>query len=367
MAEQHPCRSCFLTLSENQRVCPNCGTANPYYNPAAKRVAAANQSKVRSAAGSHHREATPGKCEYCDSVIYSDDKVCPYCGAPNPNFVVHADEKDTVTRSNAEREHGTENASTGKCPYCGATVRSNERYCRSCGSENPHFIEDTARVIIHPRTIEELKEYCAERNMPLLRMRFFIGEDYRGPKAFGIFKDAAGRVTVYKNKDNGSRAIRYQGIDEKYAVNEIFQKLLEECRSRGINPDQSLNAAYANNGYRPQQTGNNYSRTGQSGGKNSKRASAGSIVKLIVLIIVMMVLSRIFFSACGYCLSTGCSDFGSGSSGGYDSGYSWDSGGSDWSSDYSWDSGSSSWDSWDSGSDSWDSWDSGGSDWGSDW
>ena len=148
MAEQHPCRSCFLTLSENQRVCPNCGTANPYYNPAAKRVAAANQSKVRSAAGSHHREATPGKCEYCDSVIYSDDKVCPYCGAPNPNFVVHADEKDTVTRSNAEREHGTENASTGKCPYCGATVRSNERYCRSCGSENPHFIEDTARVII---------------------------------------------------------------------------------------------------------------------------------------------------------------------------------------------------------------------------
>ena len=140
------------------------------------------------------------------------------------------------------------------------------------------------------------------------------------------------------------RKTRYCLVDDAHAFEvdfypgwadkAILQAEVNDPNAEGINPDQSLNAAYANNGYRPQQTGNNYSRTGQSGGKNSKRASAGSIVKLIVLIIVMMVLSRIFFSACGYCLSTGCSDFGSGSSGGYDSGYSWDSGGSDWGSDW---------------------------------
>ena len=90
-----------------------------------------------------------------------------------------------------------------------------------------------------PQTIEELKEYCAERGMPLLKMRFFIGEDYRNPKAFGIYRDG-NNVVVYKNKADGQRAIRYQGPDEKYAVSEIFAKLLEECHNRGIYPDGKL-------------------------------------------------------------------------------------------------------------------------------
>lgn len=127
-------------------------------------------------------------------------------------------------------------ASTGKCEYCGSTVASNEQTCPSCGAPNPNFVADTPRQIFLPKTIEELKEYCAERGMPLLRMRFFIGEDYREPKAFGIYKDGD-RFIVYKNKSDGSRAIRYQGPDEAYAVNEIFQKLLSECHNRGIYPD----------------------------------------------------------------------------------------------------------------------------------
>ena len=127
-------------------------------------------------------------------------------------------------------------ASTSKCPYCGSTVRSDEKKCPSCGAENRQYVADTPRTIFNPKTIDELKEYCAERGMPLLRMRFFIGEDYKKPKAFGIYRDGRD-VVVYKNKADGSRAIRYRGPDEEHAVSEIFLKLLDECHNRGIYPD----------------------------------------------------------------------------------------------------------------------------------
>ena len=126
--------------------------------------------------------------------------------------------------------------STGKCPYCGSVVKSNEEKCRSCGAANENYVAETVRTVFLPKTIDELKEYCAERGMPLLRMRFFIGEDYKEPKAFGIYRDGDNFV-VYKNKADGSRAVRYRGKDEEYAVNEIFAKLLEECHNRGIYPD----------------------------------------------------------------------------------------------------------------------------------
>ena len=127
-------------------------------------------------------------------------------------------------------------ASTSKCPFCGAPVRSDERQCPQCGGENEQYVPVSERTVFLPKTIGELKEYCAERGMPLLRMRFFIGEDYRKPKAFGIYRDGD-RFVVYKNKADGSRAIRYQGPDEAFAVNELFMKLLDECHKRGIYPD----------------------------------------------------------------------------------------------------------------------------------
>ena len=126
--------------------------------------------------------------------------------------------------------------STGKCEYCGATLLSSDRQCPQCGAPNPNYVEEMKRTVFLPKTIEELKEYCAERGMPLLRMRFFIGEDFKEPKAFGIYRDGD-EVVVYKNKANGQRAVRYRGPDEEHAVQELFQKLLEECHNRGIYPD----------------------------------------------------------------------------------------------------------------------------------
>ena len=129
--------------------------------------------------------------------------------------------------------------STNQCKYCGSTISSSDKHCPSCGAPNEGYVADTERQIFLPKTIDELKEYCAERGMPLLKMRFFIGEDYRKPKAFGIYQDGSDFI-VYKNKANGQRAIRYQGQDEAFAVSELFAKLLEECHNRGIYPDGKL-------------------------------------------------------------------------------------------------------------------------------
>ena len=127
-------------------------------------------------------------------------------------------------------------ASTGKCEFCGSTLLSSERTCSQCGASNANYVEDTPRTVFLPKTIDELKEYCAERGMPLARMRFFIDEDFREPRAFGIYRDGDTFV-VYKNKSDGSRSVRYHGPDEAYAVGELFHKLLEECHNRGIYPD----------------------------------------------------------------------------------------------------------------------------------
>ena len=83
-----------------------------------------------------------------------------------------------------------------------------------------------------PQTIEELKAFCAEKGMPLEKMRFFIGENIQEPKAFGIYRYENDRFVVYKNKADGSRAVRYSGPDEAYAVRELYLKLKSEVDLR---------------------------------------------------------------------------------------------------------------------------------------
>ena len=138
-----------------------------------------------------------------------------------------------------------------KCDYCGTFINDTDEKCPNCGAPNDHLARSAKGV---PKTIEELKAFCEARNLPLDKMRFFIGENYQGARAFGIYKDEDGHFVVYKNKSDGSRAVRYQGYDEAYAVNEIYQKLHSEVvkqreykassasssqptrRSSGVNP-----------------------------------------------------------------------------------------------------------------------------------
>lgn len=111
-----------------------------------------------------------------------------------------------------------------KCNYCDNYFEDTLEKCPYCSAPNEH-IRRTANKL--PKTIDELKEYCRVNNVPVDKMRFHIGENYKGAKAYGIYRDGD-EVIVYKNKADGTRAVRYSGKDEAYAVNEIFQKMRAE-------------------------------------------------------------------------------------------------------------------------------------------
>ena len=73
---------------------------------------------------------------------------------------------------------------------------------------------------------------------------FFIGIDYRQPRAFGIYQ-AGNEFIVYKNKADGTRAVRYQGTDEAYAVNELYLKLKDEILNQKAHQQKHTNEDFA--------------------------------------------------------------------------------------------------------------------------
>ena len=120
-----------------------------------------------------------------------------------------------------------------KCDWCGQWINDFDQTCPNCGGVNQHYTRQANDV---PKTIEELKAWAAEKKLPLGEMRTFIGEDYRGARAFGIYKDEkTGKFIVYKNKADGSRAVRYEGTDEAYAVNELYMKMKERVAEQKAN------------------------------------------------------------------------------------------------------------------------------------
>ncbi len=124
-----------------------------------------------------------------------------------------------------------------KCDYCQQLVDETEKSCPNCGAPMPTA---NRTAIEQPKTIAELQQWYKERNLPPENVtRFFIGKDVREARAFGIYKNSNGDFVVYKNKADGSRAIRYQGADEEYAVNEIYQKLKAEISNQKSHNTQS--------------------------------------------------------------------------------------------------------------------------------
>lgn len=122
-----------------------------------------------------------------------------------------------------------------KCEYCGAYINDTDAMCPHCGAVNDNVMRSADGI---PKTIGELKAYAVQNHLPLEQMRFFIGEDYRGARAFGIYEEN-GIYTVYKNKADGTRVIRYHGTDEAYAVNELYQKMHAEIMMRKQQHTQS--------------------------------------------------------------------------------------------------------------------------------
>ena len=133
-----------------------------------------------------------------------------------------------------------------KCEHCGAEISDLDVKCPYCRGENIYYkkeIVSTYNDNTVPRTIEELKQWYIDMNLPdEIVTRFFIGKNYKHPKAFGIYKDEkTENFIVYKNKGNGERAIRYNGKDEAYAVNELYKKLKDEIYNQKHNNNGSEN------------------------------------------------------------------------------------------------------------------------------
>lgn len=114
-----------------------------------------------------------------------------------------------------------------KCEYCGNQISDTSAKCPVCGGVN-RFVNRSVKD--QPLTIDEFKEWYKSKGLPPYEVtRFFIGVDYKEPKAFGIYKDTVTeKVTVYMNASNGERKVRYEGFDEAYGVNELFQRLKQE-------------------------------------------------------------------------------------------------------------------------------------------
>lgn len=85
---------------------------------------------------------------------------------------------------------------------------------------------------------------------------------------------------VYKNKDDGSRAIRYRGKDEAYAVNELYLKLKSEVTLRRTTDMRST----------PQPTGSSFTRPSPV----RKTARRMGCVYILIIFITMLMLQSTF-------------------------------------------------------------------------
>lgn len=135
-----------------------------------------------------------------------------------------------------------------KCNYCSASFDDYLAECPYCGAPNEGVVRT---VSDQPLTIEQLQDWYKSKGLPPYETtRFFIGIDYKQPRAFGIYKEPdTGKVVVYKNKDNGERAIRYQGTDEAYGVNELFQRLKQEIIQQKMNNVRKKSDGSASDGH----------------------------------------------------------------------------------------------------------------------
>ena len=129
-----------------------------------------------------------------------------------------------------------------------------------------------------PQTLEELQAFANAHEIPLEKLHVHLGEDYHGPKAFGIYKDGD-EFVVYKNKADGMRAVRYRGTDEAFAVKEIYQKM----REMG-------NAAKASNATRSSSDVERIKQYESASKHAYKRRSTGKKLFYVGIVVVCMIL-----------------------------------------------------------------------------
>ena len=210
-------------------------------------------------------------CNNCNTVNEDTGRFCVQCGAELPD------------------ENGV------LCPQCGAEISPTDERCPKCGAVNGNYQRAKDAV---PKTIMELQQWYAARNLPPEETtRFFIGKNYKGAKAFGIYKDSNGDIVVYKNKADGSRAVRYRGRDEAFAVNEIYTKLRETIQTQKSRP-----------GY-----GSGRSTFSSSGSNNSGKKNgclSKPLLAFLVVVLICILLDALIVKGCNAgCNAASCTVF----------------------------------------------------------
>lgn len=204
------------------------------------------------------------------------------------------------------------------CPHCGSTLQEGSQFCHICGAQLAGVmpppppmaaVPPPASVAAvppvppantmsaanqTPRSIAELQAcYTAHHLPPEEVTRFFIGKNTYQARAFGVYRNEVGEFVVYKNKANGQRAIRYQGMDEAHAVEEIYLKLRDEmAQQKAHNRTQRANSRQRGTSYASTPYSNGLNRaTGISMKKNGCLGRLGFIGIIIAVIIGAVVMS----------------------------------------------------------------------------
>ena len=169
------------------------------------------------------------------------------------------------------------------CRYCNTEYEETLTNCPNCGAPNEN-VKKTAES--GPRTLEELKDwFYNKQGLTSKKTHIYVGEDCKEAAVFGMYKDEnTGDFVVYKNKANGERAIRYQGVDEQYAVNELYQLIQRQALRNGVDLNGALN---------PGKITNRNSAINNS--KTIYRSSTGSTKSLGCFGVLLPIICILFF------------------------------------------------------------------------
>ena len=165
-----------------------------------------------------------------------------------------------------------------RCEHCGADIDGSLKYCTNCGAPLPPSSQGSGGQTgprREPETIEELRQWYIDHHLPPEETtRFFIGKDITERRAFGIYREQDGEFVVYKNKNDGSRAVRYKGPDEKFAVTELLSRLKEEIRSQKSRSSSRIGPT----------------RSTRRASKGSELAAVIMMVGIALFVIVMLIM-----------------------------------------------------------------------------
>lgn len=176
-----------------------------------------------------------------------------------------------------------------KCEYCGSWIQDTDEKCPNCGGTNENHRRTSDDT---PKTIEELKNWYTAHGMADENItRIFIGKNITEAKAFGIYRDGENFI-VYKNKADGTRAIRYQGTDEAYAVNELYLKIKERILQQKTNTiDRKYGTSYDNSDV---YSYDNYRKTTSptQHDPRSKKSLREMIIWIVAVILLLTLVTR---------------------------------------------------------------------------